>query len=211
MTRRSDAERRGCATDETQGTARPASVEVLKGSGRSPLGRFSAPEQGIGRRSPADGVGRQSTRCARSKTPLVPCHAMPRPVPAGRASASGSLQSRADDLLARHGAGATTLVWARDSATCANTSSCPAQPPAPPGRLAGWRRGTARTPPVTIRAQRQHKGYGAAPADCRPTGRKRGRIPIQDGHHAGARSVCTKSGSDPVFVCPARPEIGLRP
>ncbi len=104
-----------------------------------------------------------------------PAGAVPRPWPARRASAPCSLQSRADDVVARHGAGATTLVWARDSVACANSSSCTAQPPATPGRLGGTRCEAVRAPPATMHAKRQRKNFDAAPAGCRATQTQRER------------------------------------
>ncbi len=85
--------------------------------------------------------------------------ATPHPGPARRASAPCRLQSRADAVAARHGAGATTGVWARDSAACANTSSCPAQPPDTPAcrsiaRCREARAPTDRTPRTLRRGRR---------------------------------------------------------
>ncbi len=76
--------------------------------------------------------GTQSSAFARGQTGKCSAGAKPRPGPARRVAAPGCLQSRADDAAAHHGAGVTTRLWARDDAACANTSSCPAQPPATP-------------------------------------------------------------------------------
>ena len=92
-----------------------------------------------------------------------PAGAVPRPGPTRRASAPCRLQPRADAVVTHHGAGATTVVGARDSAACATASSDPAQPPATPGRLGRARCGevrapTSRTPKAQRRGRRSPAG-----------------------------------------------------